>query len=110
MSWYRYHLFICTHRREGEPCCADFDSEAAAAYLKERCKALGIHGKGAVRINRAGCMDRCDQGPVMVIYPEETWYTWVDREDLDEIITRHLQHGEVVERLRLPLRTGVSST
>ncbi|HIE55756.1 MAG TPA: (2Fe-2S) ferredoxin domain-containing protein, partial [Chromatiaceae bacterium] len=70
-------------------------------YLKRRCKELGLHGKGQIRVNNAGCLDRCQEGPVLVIYPEETWYTWVDREDLEEIITRHLLHGEVVERLRI---------
>jgi len=54
-----------------------------------------------VRVNKAGCLDRCDLGPVLVIYPEATWYRYVDSEDLDEIIERHLQRGEVVERLRV---------
>ena len=47
----------------------------------------------------AGCLDRCGQGPVIVIYPEETWYTYVDQSDLDEIIEEHLCHGRRVERL-----------
>jgi len=100
MSWYRHHLFVCTNqRKDGKTCCADFGAEKARAYLKQRCKELGIHGKGEVRINDAGCLDRCEEGPVLVVYPEETWYTYVDREDLEEIITRHLLRGEVVERL-----------
>ena len=69
--------------------------------MKKRCKALGIHGAGNVRINKAGCLDRCSMGPVLVIYPEAVWYTWVDREDLDEIIERHLVAGKQVARLRL---------
>ncbi len=102
MSWFKYHLFVCTNRRDnGEPCCADHGAEKARAYLKKRCKELGIHGKGSVRINSAGCLDRCDRGPVLVIYPDEIWYTYVDQDDLEEIITRHLQRGEVVERLRI---------
>ncbi|MCU0767252.1 MAG: (2Fe-2S) ferredoxin domain-containing protein [Gammaproteobacteria bacterium] len=102
MSFYRHHVFVCTNRREdGEPCCARAASEEAREYLKKRCKDLGIHGHGQVRINSAGCLDRCDQGPVLVVYPEGVWYTFVDREDLDEIIARHLQDGEVVERLRI---------
>ena len=103
MAWFEHHLFVCTNRRQdGSQCCADLGAAEARAYLKKRCKELGIHGKGKVRINNAGCMDRCEEGPVLVVYPQGTWYTWVDREDLDEIITRHLQNGEVVERLRLP--------
>jgi (2Fe-2S) ferredoxin len=65
-------------------------------------KELGIAGEGGVRINSAGCLARCDEGPVMVVYPEAVWYTYVDREDLEEILRRHLLEGRVVDRLRLP--------
>ena len=60
-----------------------------------------MDGRSGVRINNAGCLDRCEEGPVMVIYPEGTWYTYVDREDIDEIIDRHLVKGEAVARLKL---------
>ncbi len=53
-------------------------------------------------MNKAGCLDRCDEGPVMVVYPEGVWYTYVDISDVDEIIDSHLVGGEIVERLRLP--------
>ncbi|EGV51218.1 Ferredoxin [endosymbiont of Riftia pachyptila (vent Ph05)] len=52
-----------------------------------------------MRVNIAGCLDRCEHGPVLVIYPEAVWYTYVDRDDLDEILQRHLIDGERVERL-----------
>jgi len=103
VSYYQHHLFFCTNRREdGRACCADLDAAGARAYVKARCKALGLHGPGRVRVNTAGCLDRCELGPVLVIYPEGVWYTYVDREDLDEIVREHLQGGRVVERLRLP--------
>jgi (2Fe-2S) ferredoxin len=103
MSFYRYHVFFCTNRREdGGPCCSQSGSEEAREYMKRRCKDLGIHGHGQTRVNSAGCMDRCDQGPVIVVYPEGVWYTYVDKDDLDEIIVSHLQGGQIVERLRLP--------
>jgi len=70
-------------------------------YAKRRIKALGLSGKDRVRINKAGCLDRCEEGPVIVVYPEEVWYTYVDRQDIDEIIDRHLVGGEIVERLRI---------
>ena len=54
-----------------------------------------------MRVNSAGCLDRCDKGPVLVVYPEGVWYTYVDRDDLDEIIDRHLLQGQVVERLQV---------
>jgi len=70
-------------------------------YAKQRVKALQLSGPGRVRINQAGCLDRCDLGPVLVVYPEAVWYTYVDREDIDEIISEHLQQGRIVERLRI---------
>ena len=70
-------------------------------YAKRRSKDLGIAGPGGARINTAGCMDRCGEGPVMVVYPEEVWYSYVDQEDVDEIIEEHLLHGRVVERLKI---------
>jgi (2Fe-2S) ferredoxin len=102
MSHYRYHLFFCTNQRaDGRACCQDFDSQAMRDYAKRRCKELGISGAGGVRVNTAGCLDRCALGPVVVVYPEGVWYTWVDREDIDEIIEQHLVHGRPVERLLL---------
>jgi (2Fe-2S) ferredoxin len=67
--------------------------------MKSRVKKLGLNGEGKVRINRAGCLDRCAQGPLMVVYPEAVWYTFVDNEDVDEIIESHLINGKVVKRL-----------
>jgi len=67
--------------------------------MKKRSKELGLVSCGDVRINSAGCLNRCELGPVLVIYPEETWYTFVDKEDIDEIIDEHLVKGNVVERL-----------
>jgi (2Fe-2S) ferredoxin len=71
------------------------------AYAKDKVKALGAAVPGKVRINSAGCLDRCEEGPVMVIYPEAVWYTYVDQEDIDEIIDQHLVHGHVVDRLKI---------
>lgn len=102
MSYYRYHVFFCTNKREGpRACCANHHSPGMRDYAKARIKALGLAGPGGVRINNAGCMDRCEEGPAMVVYPEGVWYTYVDREDVDEIIDEHLVHGRVVERLRI---------
>lgn len=68
-------------------------------YAKKRIKSLGLSGEGHVRINQAGCLDRCEVGPVLVVYPSATWYTYVDQSDIDEIIDSHLVGGKVVERL-----------
>jgi (2Fe-2S) ferredoxin len=102
MNFYRHHVFICTNVREdGARCCAQADSQAMRDYMKARVKALNLAGPGKCRVNSAGCMDRCDQGPVMAIYPAGVWYTFVDREDIDEIIEQHLVHGRIVERLKI---------
>ena len=100
--YYQRHIFFCINQRDGgRECCAALGSEALAAYAKERVKALGLSGPGQVRVNRAGCLDRCSQGPVAVVYPEGVWYRFVDREDIDEIVASHLRDGQPVERLRL---------
>ncbi|MEE4187210.1 MAG: hypothetical protein V2I76_02020 [Roseobacter sp.] len=102
MSYFSRHVFFCTNQRnDGRQSCNQCGAAAAREYVKQRCKAMGISGSGKVRINSAGCLDRCDAGPVLVVYPEAVWYTYVDNEDLDEIIQRHLLGGEVVERLCL---------
>jgi len=103
MSYYKYHVFLCTNAREdGAQCCAQCDAQGGRDYLKRRTKDLGIAGRGGVRVNSAGCLDRCAEGPVLVVYPEAVWYTYVDRSDLDEILDQHLLGGQVVDRLRLP--------
>jgi (2Fe-2S) ferredoxin len=102
MAFYKHHVFMCLNKREApENCCACHGSEAMRKYAKKRMKELGLHGEGKARINAAGCMDRCDEGPVMVVYPEEVWYTYVDEKDIDEIIDEHLVNGRIVERLRI---------
>ena len=102
MAYYKYHVFFCTNlRQDGSQCCGQCDAQGQRDYLKRRTKELGIVGPGGVRVNTAGCMDRCAEGPVLVVYPEAVWYTYVDRSDIDEILQQHLVGGRVVERLRL---------
>ena len=102
MSYYRYHVFMCTNlRKDGRQSCELCGAQKMRDYLKRRSKELGIAGPGQVRINSAGCLDRCEQCPVLVVYPDEVWYTYVDHEDLDEILQEHLLHGRPVERLRI---------
>ena len=101
-NYYQYHLFFCLNQRtSGEACCADHPAQEMRAYAKQKVKELGLNGKGKIRINQAGCLDRCELGPTLVVYPDEVWYTYVDKDDIDEIINEHLVAGRVVERLRL---------
>jgi (2Fe-2S) ferredoxin len=107
MSYYQHHIFFCLNQRSGgEACCADHDPQAAFDHCKSRVKAEGLSGPGGVRVNKAGCLDRCAGGPVAVVYPEGSWYTFVDKADIDEIVEQHLKHGRVVERLLLAPGVG----
>jgi len=100
--FFKYHVFFCVNQREGgEACCAAKGAQAMRDYAKKKIKALKLSGPGQCRINNAGCMDRCAEGPVIAIYPEGTWYTYVDQHDIDEIIDEHLVHGRVVDRLKI---------
>ena len=104
MSHYAKHVFFCLNHRDdpARACCAAAGAAALQEHAKRRIKELGMSGPGMIRINKAGCLDRCELGPVAVVYPEGVWYTFVDREDIDEIIDSHLVGGVPVERLRLP--------
>ncbi|MEY6433389.1 (2Fe-2S) ferredoxin domain-containing protein [Thioalkalicoccus limnaeus] len=105
MSYYRHHVFFCVNQRDrGARCCARSDAVAMRDYLKGRAKELGLAGPGGVRINTAGCLDRCACGPVIVVYPDAVWYSYRDRRDLDEILSEHLIAGRVVTRLLLSER------
>jgi (2Fe-2S) ferredoxin len=100
--YFERHVFFCMNQREdGRPCCAERGAAIAQKHAKRRIKELGLNGKGKIRINQAGCLDRCDEGPVLVIYPEGTWYTYVDTSDIDDIIDSHLVGGKVVDRLKI---------
>ncbi len=99
--FYRAHVFCCTNERpDGHPrgCCKNKDAEALRNYMKARAKALGLEG---VRINIAGCLDRCELGPTMVIYPEGVWYHYRSTDDVDEILQTHVIEGGRVTRLQL---------
>lgn len=96
------HVFCCTNQREPgakRGCCADKGAEALRDYMKTRIKELGLP---KIRVNASGCLDRCELGPCMVIYPEGAWYACKTREDVDEVIETHLKAGGRVERLLLP--------
>lgn len=101
--FYAHHVFFCLNQRApgDRVCCANNGAQAAQEHAKRRIKALGLAGDGKVRINKAGCLERCEEGPALVIYPEGVWYTYVDTEDIDEIIDVHIVGGKIVERLKI---------
>ena len=99
---YEAHVFVCCNRRpEGHErgSCAAKGSEALRNYMKVRAKELGL---SRVRINLAGCLDRCELGPCVVIYPEGVWYSVRNRADVDAVLERHVRDGGRVPELFLP--------
>ncbi|MFN8955509.1 MAG: (2Fe-2S) ferredoxin domain-containing protein [Burkholderiales bacterium] len=105
--FFKRHIFFCLNeRKNNEACCAQHDAQAAFDRCKAQVKAKGLAGPGEVRVNKAGCLDRCAAGPVAVVYPEGVWYTYVDQSDIDEIVESHLKTGQVVERLLTPEQLG----
>jgi len=99
---YDIHVFCCINERApGHPrgSCSARGSQALQAYMKAQGKALGLGSR--VRINKSGCLERCELGPTMVIYPEGVWYTYSSEADIDEILARHVLGGELVDRLLL---------
>ena len=105
--YYKHHIFFCLNERKpGEDSCALVGAQAGFDHCKSRIKSAGLAGPGGIRVNKAGCLDRCAGGPVAVVYPDETWYTFVDKSDIDEIVDSHLVGGKPVERLLLPPDIG----
>ena len=103
MAKYHHHIFICTNRRDpANPrgsCNAD-GSERLRARFKEEVQKRAL-GK-TVRANAAGCLNQCEHGPTVVVYPEAVWYGGVQLEDVTEIVESHIIGGRPVERLRIP--------
>jgi len=105
--YFKRHIFFCLNeRKNNEACCAQHNAQAAFDHCKARVKDLGLAGPGQVRVNKAGCLDRCSGGPVAVVYPEGVWYSYVDQSDIDEIVESHLKNGQIVERLVTPAHLG----
>lgn len=99
--FYRYHVFCCTNQRvEGHPRgdCTTRGGLRLRTYMKAKAELLGLAG---VRVNASGCLDRCENGPVLVVYPEGVWYRAESQQDIDEILETHIRNGQPVERLML---------
>ena len=104
--YFSAHIFCCTNQRpEGHKrgCCFTKGAERLRNYMKSRAKELGLKD---MRVNNAGCLDRCELGPCIVVYPEGIWYAPKNEADVDEILTVHLQQGGRVTRLMLPEKTA----
>ena len=103
MATLQRHVFVCVNERPaGNPkgCCHSKGGQAVRDALK---KALALRKlKGIVRANNAGCLDHCERGVVVVVYPEQVWYQGVTVDDVEELVTEHVMEGRFVERLMMP--------
>lgn len=103
MSYYQHHVFLCTNLREhNKDCCAKRGAKPLLDYLKTKLKLLPDNQQQKIRISHSGCLGRCSLGPLLVIYPESTWYHYQTQRDIDEIIEQHLVKQQIVHRLLLP--------
>lgn len=102
MKRFEKHIFICENKREeGHPrgCCADKNSSQLKKVFKEKLKSKGLNHQ--IRANTSGCLDACEFGPAIVIYPEQVWYGNVTIDDIDEIIDKHLLNNKPIDRLKI---------
>ncbi|MFM7201116.1 MAG: (2Fe-2S) ferredoxin domain-containing protein [Myxococcota bacterium] len=106
MPHFKRHVLVCTNARPaGNPrgSCAEKGADEVLAAMKASMRKHGL--KADFRANKSGCLDTCEQGISIVVYPEAVWYQKVTLEDVEELVTEHLVHGRVVERLVLPPQT-----
>ena len=97
------HVFVCINERPADNpkgCCKSKGGVGVRDQLKQELASRGLHK--LVRANNAGCLDQCEQGVTMVVYPEQVWYGHVTPEDVGEIVEKHIIGGQFVERLMLP--------
>ena len=102
MSLFERHVFVCLNSRPAgapRPSCTTDGTSEILTQLQQSAKAAGLAGR--VRINKAGCLDQCEHGPTLVVYPEAVWYGNVTPADAAEIVQEHLVNGRPVERLRI---------
>lgn len=100
MKRFERHIFVCENKRpDGHPrgCCSDKGGKDLRAAFKKRLKELGLNSE--VRANAAGCLDACEFGATVLVYPEQTWYGGVTLNDVEEIIQSHIINNKPVERL-----------
>lgn len=103
MPTFQRHVFVCVNERppsSPKGCCLAKGGQEVRDALKKKLAALGI--RDVVRANNAGCLDQCEVGVTVVVYPEQVWYGHVTVDDVDELVERHVLRGEFVERLMLP--------
>ena len=101
-NFYKHHIFFCNNvRQNGKKCCSQNGAKELYRYAKDRCRESSMLGKGGIGVSESRCLGRCELGPVVVVYPDDVWYQYIDEDDVDEIIESHLIGGKEVERLKI---------
>lgn len=96
------HVFVCLNSRPADaprPSCTSDGTSTLHMRMQQLARQAGLDTK--VRINKSLCLDQCEHGPVVVVYPEAVWYGNVQPDDAEEIVREHLAGGRPVERLRI---------
>jgi (2Fe-2S) ferredoxin len=102
MNFYTRHIFFCNNvRKDCKACCSQLGAKEMYRYAKDKCRDIGQLGEGKIGISESRCLGRCDNGPIAVVYPDNVWYQYIDKEDIDEIINQHLIKGKLVKRLQV---------
>ena len=99
--FYTRHIFFCTNLKANGTGCGTLSGEESFAFAKMYLQSLDMWGEGKVRASKSGCLGRCDNGPVCVVYPDGIWYTYVDENDVREILDEHVLKGNIVNRLQV---------
>jgi (2Fe-2S) ferredoxin len=99
--FYKKHMFFCTNIKKDGSGCGALSSQDMQPFAKKHLQDTDNWGEGKVRVSKSGCLGRCELGPVCVVYPEASWYTYVDETDVTDIIDEHLVNGNIVSRLQV---------
>lgn len=102
MNYYTRHIFFCSNvRSDGKDCCSQFGGKEMYRYAKNQCRNIGKLGKGKIGVSESRCLGRCENGPVAVVYPDNVWYQYTNKDDIDEIISQHLLADTPVKHLQI---------
>ncbi len=99
--YYQRHIFFCTNQKCTANGCGDISGDSGFVFTKLYLQSLDLWGEGKFRASKSGCLGRCSDGPICVIYPDGIWYNYIDENDIKEIIDEHLIKGDLVQRLAL---------
>ena len=101
-NFYKNHIFFCNNiRQNNKQCCSENGAKEMYHYAKDKCRQSNMLGEGCFGVSESRCLGRCEHGPVAVVYPDNIWYSYIDKQDIDEILESHLKGGKVVKRLQI---------